>query len=72
MPILKALSRPYGTMLRQPSGTFNPFQRIYLLLSLRNVAVETSKSARGVINVKALLKRVDFFGLNWIEQLNYN
>jgi hypothetical protein len=56
MPILKALSRPYGTMLRQPSGTFNPFQRIYLLLRLRNIAIEISKSAEGVTNVQGLVK----------------
>jgi len=43
-------------MLRQPSATFNPFQRIYLLLRLRNIAIETSKSAGAVTNVQGLVK----------------
>ena len=43
-------------MLRQPPGTFNPFQRIYLLLRLRNIAIETAKSAGGVANVQGLVK----------------
>jgi hypothetical protein len=59
-------------MLRQPSGTFNPFQRIYLLLRLRNIAIETSKSAGAVSNVQGLVKTHFFPWLDWIEQLTSN